>query len=140
MRRISKAAYVLAGLLFVVLLVHAYLPGMLGIAKSGEKALLFFSAASLTLGFLLSRNDPLPYAINEIWFVVCVYTVIAFVDTLLGLGHIEGGLFSLWPLHVFTLYGAWLIATHDEIEPEHVRRLWVVAIAMLMLSPLFNYG
>lgn len=103
-------------------------------------ALMFISGVLATLGFLLAKGGPLPYFINKIWFAVCVFSVVAIIDFSLRLGNIKGGMFTLWPLHVFTAYGGWLIATHGAVEQEHVRRLWVVGVVAFFLSPLFNYG
>ena len=140
MRLLSKIAFALLGLLFTVLAVHSHFPEALPLNGDREVALLFVSGALATMGFLCSKGDPLPYLINQIWCLVCAFSVIAIIDFSLRLGHIKGGLFSLWPLHVFTVYGGWVIATNEVIEQEHVRRLWVVGVVAFFLSPMFNYG
>ena len=130
----------LAVLAFCVLAVHAHFPQSLSLNEDLEMALIVAVAILVPLGLLLWKDDPLPYLISKMWFAVCGFTVLTVLDWGLGLGRIQYGLVTVFPLHLFTAYGAWMIATTEPIEQEHVRRLWVAFGVALVLSPLFNYG
>lgn len=140
MRPLSKIFIVVFGLLVVLLGVHSYAPDLLSLDKDKEVALMLASSILITMAFLFSKADPLPYSINKIWCLSCAFTVFAIIDFSLRLGNLKAGLLSLWPLHVFTVYGGWVIVKNEVIEQEHVRRMWVVAVVMFALSPMFNYG
>ena len=140
MRLFPKLVLAFSAVLFFVLAVHAYAPAVLPLDGETERPLLWIAAGAVTLGFLLYKKDPLPYFINKAWFCVCIFTVATLFDVVLELGHMQGGFITFLPLHLFTLYGAWMIVERESIEQEHVRRLWVVAVVAFLLSPLFNYG
>jgi hypothetical protein len=140
MRSWPKLLFGVAAAAFFALLVRAHFPHILRLGENAEFVLMFLVAFLVPLGFLLLKEGPLSRVIDRIWFVACGFTVMTVLDWALGLGQVKYGLVSVFPIHLFTAYGAWVIATADPIEPAHVRRLWVAAVVALALSPLFNYG